>query len=63
MNLMIARLAAAALVSLIALPALAVHHPAMSGLETHLPIPGGVTACAIETLRPGSLGPFLSGLI
>ena len=59
---MIVKLAIAALVSGIAIPALAIHH--LAGLETRTGLPGADSAVsAAGSLGRPNLGPFLSGLI
>jgi hypothetical protein len=61
---MIVKLAIAALISGIAIPALAIHHfTAFESSSSHL-IPGADAAVsAVEGVGRSGLGPFLSGLI
>ncbi len=60
---MIVKLALAALISGIAIPAAAIHHFTRIDAEAHFAIPGaGATMSAVGAGRSG-LGPFLSGLI
>ena len=59
---MIVKLAIFALVSGIAIPALAIHH--LGGLEGRATLPGADSAVsAVESMSRPNLGPFLSGLI
>ncbi len=58
---MIVKLALAALISGIAIPAAAIHHFTRIDAEAHFP-GAGATMSAVGAGRSG-LGPFLSGLI
>jgi hypothetical protein len=61
---MIFKLALAALISGIAIPALAIHHFARVEIGEGLIVPGAeATVSAVGSVGRSGLGPFLSGLI
>jgi hypothetical protein len=60
---MIARLLAAALVSVVAIPALAIHHLRMPEASLVVLNGAGATICVFENVLQGKAAPFLSGLI
>ena len=60
---MIAKLLVAALVSVVAIPALAIHHLRMPDASQIVVNDAGATVCVFENVLQGRVGPFLSGLI